>query len=60
MEHGLLHATYSNCSCCCCGSALLLVEMEVLLLMCPSKAWPKKLASANYFTAADGAKNKKP
>ena len=34
---GLLHATNSSCWCCCCGSVLLLVEAEVLPLLCPSK-----------------------
>ena len=37
MEHGLLHATPSNCWCCCCGSTLLLVEVEVLLLLAVSQ-----------------------
>ena len=37
MEHRLLHAPHSSCWC-CCESALLLVEGEVLLLLCPSKA----------------------
>ena len=59
MEHGLLHATHSSCWCCCCGSTLLLVE--ALLLLCPNKTWElSKKTGRAYFTAAIGAKSKKP